>query len=400
MGSPPAKLAKSDSSMIAILGGAYLLLIALGAVALARPEISGRSAALTPDRAFFIAVNAATLCGFPATIRIADMAITGQTIVFGLVLGGAFLSLWIGGIAMRKIAGLEIASSAIAAIASAAIAAALLAGWGLFPDRGPADGMMLGVGALGNSGLVLSAAPTVGDWRLHAILLPLAVAGGVGVVVWVELFQWIKGRPISRHSRTILFMSALVYLFFLLSFWLVEWLSGGMEMVFRQQLPAASAASINSRSLGLPLDAVYSLPRTMQWLLMFAMMIGSAPGGTGGGLKLTMVSEPLRAWRRLRGGQPVNLSLSWAIGWAAIFMAILGVALLVLLALQPQTPADRLLFDAISALSLTGLTFNPISQTGPALYTLCILMLAGRLIPFALLHAQSRAATIPQVAVG
>jgi Trk-type K+ transport system membrane component len=113
-----------------------------------------------------------------------------------------------------------------------------------------------------------------------------------------------------------------------------------------------------------------------------------------------MVSEPLRAWRRLRGGQPVNLSLSWAIGWAAIFMAILGVALLVLLALQPQTPADRLLFDAISALSLTGLTFNPISQTGPALYTLCILMLAGRLIPFALLHAQSRAATIPQVAVG
>ena len=394
------KPTQSNTPIIAILGGVYLLLIALGATALSKPEIAGRSAALTPDRALFIAVNAATLCGFPATIRTADLSITGQTIVFGLVLGGTFLSLWIGGAALRRIAGVNASNSAIAATSAVAIALALLIGLFLFTDQGPAEGMLLGVGALGNCGLVLSAAPAMGDWRLHAVLLPLAVAGGLGVVVWLELFQCIKGRLISRHSRTVLLMSALVYLLFMLAFWLVAGTTGGADLTFRQQLPAASAASLNSRSLGLPLEAIYSLPRAMQWIFMLAMIIGSVPGGTGGGLKLTIVSEPLRAWRQMRVGQPVNASLFWAMSWFAIFVAIVGIALLVLLALQPQTPADRLLFDVISAISLTGLTFNPISQTGPALYALCALMLVGRLIPFVLLHAQSRAVTIPQVAVG
>lgn len=393
-------LTKSDTPIIAILVGVYLLLIALGAAALARPEISGRAAALTPDRAFFIAVNAATLCGFPATIRTADLSNTGQSVVFGLVLGGTFLSFWIGGSTIRRMARLEVNNSTLAAVSAFAVAAALLAGWGFFPDLGPADGMMLGVGSLGNCGLVLSAAPTMSDWRLHAILLPLAVTGGVGVVIWIELFLCLKGRPLSRHGRTVLVMVAAAYLFFLLAFWLVGWMAGGPETPFRRQFTDASAAALNSRSLGLPLEAVYSLPRAIQWLFMLAMLVGNAPGGTAGGLKVTMISEPLRAWRHLRAGRPVNSSLFWAISWGAMFMAIVAAALMVLLYLQPQTPADRLLFDVISAVTLTGLTFNPISQTGPALYILCALMLTGRFIPFALLYAQSRAKPLPDVAVG
>jgi len=133
---------------------------------------------------------------------------------------------------------------------------------------------------------------------------------------------------------------------------------------------------------------------------MLSMLIGGAPGGTAGGLKLTTASELARAWARLRKGDAVNASLYWALSWLGIYLALMGAALLVLLQLQPQTPADRMLFDVISSLSLAGLSFNPASQTGAALYMLCALMLAGRFIPFLLLWSQARAPHAPEVAVG
>jgi len=388
------------SRLIPILLTVYLLLILLGAGALARPEIAGRAVALTLDRAFFLSVNAATLCGFPSTVRLGDLSTAGQAVVFGLTLGGTFITLLVGGWALKRIIQSPISDSAVAALSAVLVALSLLAGWGFFAEESSAAGMMLGLSALGNCGLVLGAAPTAVDWRLHAVLLPLAVAGGLGIPVLVELFHSLRGGSISRHSWTVLLMSAGAYLFFLAAFWLLQGLAGERSMPLRGQFAAASAAALNSRSAGFGLQAVYALPRAMQWMLMLSMLIGGAPGGTAGGLKLTTASELARAWARLRKGDAVNASLYWALSWLGIYLALMGAALLVLLQLQPQTPADRMLFDVISSLSLAGLSFNPASQTGAALYMLCALMLAGRFIPFLLLWSQARAPHAPEVAVG
>lgn len=385
---------------VLIAAAVYLLLILAGTWMLALPEVSGRAVALPTDRAFFMAVNAATLCGFPTSIPPEDLSAAGQLLLFGLMLGGTFLTLWIGGMTLRRICNLYSSDAAMAGGSAVMTAAAILAGWAFFPHENPAAAMMLGLSALGNCGLTLQNPPAIADWRLHAVVLPLAVAGGMGVALWIELLQLPQGRPLSRHGRTALLMSAGVYLFFLLAFALVRWLTTDPSPAWRSLLPTASADAINSRSAGFAIQTVYSLPRALQWLLIAAMAVGSTPGGTGGGLKITLFSELARSRHAAKTGKAVNISLYWALSWGAIYLILCGIALLALLAVQPQTPADRLLFDVVSAIGNAGLTFNPISQYGSSLYILSALMLAGRFIPFFLIWRQSRSTIQPDVAIG
>jgi len=62
--------------------------------------------------------------------------------------------------------------------------------------------------------------------------------------------------------------------------------------------------------------------------------------------------------------------------------------------------ADQLLFLAVSSTSNVGLAHDPVSIVGPGLYTLCALMLAGRLAPVFVLWWMARCTDDAEVAVG
>jgi Trk-type K+ transport system membrane component len=86
--------------------------------------------------------------------------------------------------------------------------------------------------------------------------------------------------------------------------------------------------------------------------------------------------------------------------WLGIYMAALMIGVILLVQVQSQIPADRLLFLAVSALSNVGLSHDPVSITGPGLLVLSALMLIGRLVPLAILWWVARTTAGAEVLVG
>src|SRR5205814_5063498 len=98
---------------------------------------------------------------------------------------------------------------------------------------------------------------------------------------------------LSRHTLTVLSLSAGLYLagFILL-------LPGSFSVDGTNRVVVASAMSLDARSAGFPFVAIGSFSRAAQWMLIVLMLIGAAPGGSGGGMKVTALFHFVRGVRR------------------------------------------------------------------------------------------------------
>jgi Trk-type K+ transport system membrane component len=158
--------------------------------------------------------------------------------------------------------------------------------------------------------------------------------------------------------------------------------------------------ALNARGAGFPFEYASAYPRAMQWLLMLLMAIGASTAGTGGGLKAnSLVVIGRGATAALRGGR-VPRAVGVAAVWVTVYFGVVLVGLLLLLWRAADVAADRLLFLTISAASNVGLAHDPVSITGPGLYTLCAVMLAGRLAPILILWWMAATTRDADVAVG
>jgi trk system potassium uptake protein TrkH len=210
----------------------------------------------------------------------------------------------------------------------------------------------------------------------------LAIIGGLSIPVLLDLTGAIFGQhKTTTHTRIVLRMTALLYLLGLAA--CMPW--GDSAMTWRAALATGSAASIDARTAGLPLVSITGMTRFAQWLIIALMMIGAASGSTAGGLKLTTVFELFRGTDRALRRQIPGRIFGIAVAWLGLYLLILAGTLLALLAVQPDLPADRLLFIAASAVSCVGLSHDPISMAGGGLVVLSIAMLLGRLVPLAVL---------------
>jgi trk system potassium uptake protein TrkH len=380
------------------LGVAFALSLIIGFVVMRLPGAMTTGHELSIERVLFIVANAATGTGFQQNVAIDQYGAVGKACVFALMAIGTITTLIIGGMAVVRVAGMDysdgqiIRTTIITYVLSVFAGAALLAE----PHRGLVPSAMQAASAVGNSGLVLGSLPPLLDWRTHLVLMPLALLGGLGVPVILDLcgFAFGRGKP-STHTRVVLALVAAVYLAGVIACmpWGSAWSTG---------VATSSAQSINARTAGLPIASLSTFSRMAQWLIIGLMIIGAAPGGAGGGLKVTALYHiqqgTVRALRRERGKRIVGIAAVWMLSYTAIVIA----TLLALLALQPEMPPDRLLFISISAVSLAGLSHDPISMTGGGLDVLAFAMLLGRVVPWLILWwaATTLNADEPDVAVG
>ena len=367
---------------------AYGGLIVLGVVALRLPGATIAGNELSLERAVLTAVNAATLTGFQQSVAIDQYGTIGQATVLVLMIAGTLLTLIIGGVALSRAlrlpydAGTVVRGTAYTFVFAVAIGTCLL----LENSRGFAASMSQAASAFGNAGVFLGNLPGVTEARTHVALLPLAALGGLGIPVILELTDAAFGRrALSKHSRIVLALLAGTYIFGVLA--LSPW---KLEENYRPEngtetIATGSALSIDSRTCGLPLATIGSLSRPAQWVLIVMMMIGAAPAGTAGGMKVTAMFHGWRGTRRAlrrEGGMRITgIAATWIVGYVLIVFA----TFLALLASMPETSADRLAMIAASAVGNVGLSHEPLSVRGAALTTLVLAMLIGRAGPLAVL---------------
>jgi trk system potassium uptake protein TrkH len=215
------------------------------------------------------------------------------------------------------------------------------------------------------------------------VLLPLAVLGGLGLPVLMELFDLaFRRRPLSAFSRTALGWTGGVYIAGVGLLVLLQWPFGDGAPAWQHAVTLASRQTLNARSAGFPFDLG---PPVVQWATVLLMIVGACPGGTAGGVKVTTVAVLTGGTRRLlrsNGESGIgNRTFGIAIVWLAIYLLMLIAATLTLVATEPQMHADRLLFLAASALGNVGLSHDPVSLSETGWYVISATMLLGRITP-------------------
>jgi trk system potassium uptake protein TrkH len=374
----------------------YLLLLSGGFAFLRSPIATVRGNELSIDRAIFLVTNAVTLTGFQYSIGLGELRLPGQIALFVLMIGGMVVSLFVGAQLVSSICGLRYSGRTLATAAGSGIVIAALLGAVALGDTGW-HGAFIGVSAVGNCGMFLGKLPACDDLATLIVLLPLAVAGGLGMVIWLDLAgSLVKRSRLSMHSILSISMYGLVYIVGLGL--LLPHLNG--DHTLGESMATCSASAITARSAGFGLVPLDQFTRAGQWILAALMVIGPASGGCGGGIKGTTFLFLFRGIRKAYFGKTVKQVFSIAAVWVTGYVMLVFVGYLILLGCAPQLPGDRVLFLAISAASNVGWSHDPVSLVKSSLAVLSGMMLLGRAMPLLVLWWVARSGEACEAGIG
>lgn len=237
-------------------------------------------------------------------------------------------------------------------------------------------GVFHAVSAFCNAGFSLHSDSLAGFRQDPPALLTycvLIMLGGIGFLILGTAWAWARGqreRFFSVQVRLVCWATAILVLTGTVWFAAVEWNRslGGLGVLDKcvnalLQSVTLHTAGFNSVELNLIHPAVV-------FLMMGFMFIGAAPGGTGGGVKVTTVAVLLGAIPTITRGRPRIVFFGRTIPYetvyrsAAIVVIASTVAMagtLLLLLTHPITLQDCL-FEVLSALGTVGLSLGATSH--------------------------------------
>src|SRR5258706_7977911 len=152
----------AGANVVRWLFPAYIFLILVGFFALRAPGVMPSGNELTPDRAVFTSVNAATLTGFQLSMHPTIFSIGGKIMLLLLTILGTLFTLIVGGMAAKRILRLPWPDRRIIAAACVIEAFVLIRGAFASGRGGPEKvigGMVQTAAAWGNSGLYVETSP-------------------------------------------------------------------------------------------------------------------------------------------------------------------------------------------------------------------------------------------------
>ena len=204
----------------------------------------------------------------------------------------------------------------------------------------------------------------------------LIILGGMGFIVWKDLYEFPKKKYLQPHTKIILVGSVILIIGGVLLFFLLEnqhVLSGSMGKLPASQRPlSAFFLSVNMRSAGYSSLHLASLTDGSKLLSVLLMFIGAGPGSVGGGIRITTAALFLFVlYSEIKGTNEVVILKKYRVDEETIkrsvsifFFAFISILLLTIILLF--TEADQLhkgrfefldiLFEATAAFTTTGLS--------------------------------------------
>lgn len=426
---PPKKRRRLESlSPTRLIVSSFLVVIVTGALLLMLPFATRNG--ITPVQAFFTATSATCVTGLVVLDTYQGFTLFGQTVVICLIqIGGlslvtlaSFFTLALRrrvGFRSMKLASESIGTSNVAEARGLLLVvmklAAFFEGLGFLlllpvfvPEYG-AEGIFIsiflsisafcnaGFDILGRTQSYVSLMGYASNWYVQGIIMFLIVAGGLGFLVWHDLGQWRKTHHLSIHTKVVLFCTILLIVGGTVGFAFLEWNNpatlGGMTA--GNKIVNSMFQSISARTAGFNTIDLASMSSITKCMLCVLMFIGAAPGGTGGGIKVTTFSvilvtvasvvtgrEDAQIFRRRIDKKTVYQALS-------IAMLSLGVVIFVTLVVffncgEVISPLDCL-YEVVSAFGTVGCSVGVTGQMHPlALIITMITMFIGRVGPVSL----------------
>ncbi len=185
---------------------------------------------------------------------------------------------------------------------------ALLLIWRFWPVYGSGaiwKGFFQAVSAFCNAGFDLHGTAANGgfvsltgfnnDPAVLLVTAGLIVAGGLGFMVWLNIFTRPKGTKLYFHSRLVLKGTAFLIIFGTMVFLLLEFNNQGSaaalgEIPWQQRPIASLFQSVTTRTAGFNSIDQASLSESSKFQSVVLMFIGASPASTGGGIKVTTMA--------------------------------------------------------------------------------------------------------------
>lgn len=241
---------------------------------------------------------------------------------------------------------------------------------------------LMGIRAPSSSLTTLSADPLV-----VLTIAMLIIVGGIGFVVWNDLIESrFCFRKIQLHTRAVLFSTLALLLAGTVAFLYLEHNGVLRGVSTGNRILSAFFQSVTPRTAGFNSVDIASLSDGSKLVTILLMFIGAAPGGTGGGIKVTTLAVMGAAvFASLKGREDVSLghfrlesdAVHRAFSGVATYLSMAVFGVLILCA-QGQPLSDST-FECFSAIGTVGLstgitaTLSPLSRIA-----IILLMYAGR----------------------
>lgn len=409
----------------------FLFIIAMGTMLLKLP-VCHPDVPLTWIDALFTSTSAVCVTGLTVRSTAADFSPAGQAVIAGLIqtgglgivlFGAMYAWLLSGRLSLRERVSVRnalehrsladvrrfIATVLLSVLVIELIGAAALYTWwpaqqGETPGQRAGHAVFHAISAFCNAGFDLTG-HSLTNLRTHAttqvVMAMLIVAGGLGFPLLMDLGNWCKvrltggvRRSLSLHSKITLITTLGVHVI-------------GASVIFGAQAGAASLGegllthaadanfmTISARTAGFNSVAMTSLAPASIVALAALMFIGGSPGSTAGGTKTTTLGVlVLSVLATIRGraeteafGRAIPEVLVRRAGAVAVCMIALVLCSAIALCVIEQGDPSRLVFEAISAATTTGLSLGVTSAlSDPGKLIVVATMFLGRVGPLALL---------------
>lgn len=203
----------------------------------------------------------------------------------------------------------------------------------------------------------------------------LVVFGGIGFLVWDEIFHMRSPKKWSVYTKLVMITTAALLVAGTVLVCLVEWKNPQTigDMSVANKLKAAFFQSMTTRTAGFAGFDQGALTDAGKAVTMFFMLIGGSSASTAGGLKtVTFIVLVLFMWKTLRGKEKIHVFYR-SIPNKHVINALMIFSMMVFLAFfggffisatSPYVSFTDALYEAISALATVGLTTGITSKMG------------------------------------
>ena len=202
----------------------------------------------------------------------------------------------------------------------------------------------------------------------------LIIFGGIGYPVLLTVFFAIKNKIIMRkkyiidmQTSIVLFTTFVLLLFGFLFIFFNEYNGALNGLSLREKILVSAFQSISPRTGGYETMDYNSMNSVTIGMVIFLMFVGASPSGTGGGVKTTtlfvFVSSIITAITNrpfivVRGRKIKESAVNKSVAIFTLAMAISAFAALLIFYIDGYKIMTPVLFEAVSALSTTGLSLG------------------------------------------
>ena len=208
----------------------------------------------------------------------------------------------------------------------------------------------------------------VQDPLVNLVIIALVVMGGLGFLVWHDLYKNHRWNRLSVHTRLVLVVTVFLLAGGSLAIFILESHNsqtlGNMPMGSRVLASAFQAATC--RTAGFNTIDQGSLRGGTVMVCILLMFIGGSSGSTAGGIKTTSAAVlVLTTWSVLRSRRDITvfhrrINERLVLQVVALIMVAIGLIVVgsLILCTADDASVERALYETVSAFSTTGLSEN------------------------------------------